>query len=80
MQQKRGQAFAVRTSYASSIRPTGAKKKCQMFLKQHKRSGFMTFLQCEKNRCLRYYVLLYNGFSRTEEGHKPETFVFVRIC
>ena len=22
-----------------------------MFLKQHKRLGFMTLLQCEKNRC-----------------------------
>ena len=52
------------------------KKRVKCFQKKHKRFGFMTFFQCEKNCCVWYYVLLYNGFHTLKKGHKPETFVF----
>ena len=38
-------------------------KKCQVFSKKHKRSGFMTLLQSEKNRCTGYAIHKVLGLS-----------------
>ena len=35
--------------------------------KKHKRFGFMTLLQCVKNRCTVIRNTIHNGFSHTEK-------------